>query len=429
MKCTLIKILGFFILISLSQPIIDGQSVSNKHETTAFITPLNQRLDNSLCNFAYSKYIDHQMRRFMLRTELVGVSVAVVKNEKLVYVKGFGYANLENSVEVSPAHVFRIASVSKLITAVAIMKMVEDSLLTLNDKVFGETGIFNDSAYQKIKDPKLKDITIKHMLNHTSGWSQRYGDPMFVPLSIARKMGVEPPVTVDTYIKYVINRRLSYRPGSAYSYSNMAYVFLGEIIKRKSGMSYEDYVKYKVLAPMGITDMHIGHSLEKDKLDNEVTYYEQKGSLQVRSFDGSNVNVPKSYGGNYIELLGPAGGWVASAAELAKFLTNIDGFNKVPDFLSSESVDIMTKQKGNPLGWKDAYGGYWVRTGSYAGTAAMLKRMPDGTEWVFIANTSSWKGPYFSKDINYFMNKIMRKVKKWPNFDLFHHYNYNISSN
>ena len=79
------------------------------------------------------------------------------------------------------------------------MKLVEDSLLTLNDKVFGEEGIFNDSIYLNIRDPKLKDITVKHMLNHTSGWSQRYGDPMFVPLSIAKKMGVEPPVTVDTY--------------------------------------------------------------------------------------------------------------------------------------------------------------------------------------------------------------------------------------
>ena len=131
----------------------------------------------------------------------------------------------------------------------------------------------------------------------------------------------------------------------------MAYVFLGEVIKRKSGMEYEDYVKYKILAPMGIYDMHIGHSLEQDKFENEVTYYEQKGSMQVRSYDGENVRVPKSYGGNYIELLGPAGGWVASAAELAKFITHIDGFSNVPDFLRLESVETMTRQpNGNPLG-------------------------------------------------------------------------------
>ena len=121
-------------------------------------------------------------------------------------------------------------------------------------------------------------------------------------------------------------------------------------------------------------------------------------------------------------MLGAAGGWVASAPELAKLLTLVDGFDAVPDILTKESIKLMTGDLGNPLGWKEAAGGFWYRTGSFAGTAAMVHRRPDGMEWVFLTNTSNWQGPEFSNDINHLMRKLLRKVDNWPEKNLFNYF-------
>ncbi|HPR61460.1 MAG TPA: serine hydrolase domain-containing protein, partial [Prolixibacteraceae bacterium] len=165
--------------------------------------PVNQRLDNHLSDFEYSDYIDAQIMRFMAQSELMGVSVAVIENERLVFARSYGYADQEEGIAMVPGHLFRIASVSKLITATAILKLVESGKISLNDKVFGENGFFNDPQYLKIRDPKLKEITVLNLLTHTAGWSQRYGDPAFVPLAIARIVGDTPPANIDTYLKFV----------------------------------------------------------------------------------------------------------------------------------------------------------------------------------------------------------------------------------
>ena len=90
MKYKLIKIIVFIGCILVPLSVLDGTSEYNSNYTSTFITPLNQRLDNSLSEFSNSKYIDYQINRFMLRTEMVGVSMAVVKDEKLVYAKVLG---------------------------------------------------------------------------------------------------------------------------------------------------------------------------------------------------------------------------------------------------------------------------------------------------------------------------------------------------
>lgn len=418
----IIIILLFLAYVPHSSERVLGYQVNFPDE---LFKPVNQRLANNLSHFEYSNYIDRQVTRFMERSALKGVSLAVVKNEELVFAQSYGYADIENNIETAPEHLFRIASVSKLLTAVAVMKLVEDGKMSLEDQVFGEDGYFDDPEYLKLKDRKLLDIKVVNLLDHTAGWTQRFGDPMFHPVSIAQKMNQNPPATVDTYLKFAVSRRLYYKPGTAYGYSNMAYVFLGAIIEKVSGMKYEDYVRFQILYPNNIYDMHLGRNSFDEKFPNEVRYYEQEGSIKVKACNGDTSLVSKSYGGNDIELLSAAGGWIASAPELAKFMTLIDGFDDVPDILSKESIQIMTEGlgSGNPLGWRDTYGSYWTRTGSFAGTAAVIHRKPDGTQWVFISNTSNWQGPKFSDDIKRLMRRIDSRVKSWPNQDLFNYYN------
>jgi CubicO group peptidase (beta-lactamase class C family) len=266
---------------------------------------------------------------------------------------------------------------------------------------------------------------VRHLLAHAGGWSQRYGDPAFNSLVVARKVGDEAPATIESYYKFIASRRLSFYPGTQSSYSNMGYMFLEQVIATVSGQPYEDFIQDNILIPNGITDMHIGNSYAANKRPNEVNYFEAEGSNLVPEYNGSGRMVAKSDGGNPIGLLSAAGGWICSAVELARLITYIDGQSAVPDILEASSVAEMTDNTyaRGPLGWKTTLNnGSWIRTGSMAGTSAMIKRSNDGLTWVFISNTSSWKGSLLSSDINQLMQRICLKVKNWPEQDLFNYY-------
>ncbi|MGC9344736.1 MAG: serine hydrolase domain-containing protein, partial [Bacteroidales bacterium] len=412
-------VLFFFgeIAISFSDRVEKNSFTENENLSFAL------KLDNDDTDFVQEEYIDRLFESFLDRYSIKGASVAVTEGEKLVYAKGFGLANTENSEQVQPGHLFRIASVSKLITAVAIMKLSEENKLDLDQLVFGEKGILNDEIFSEYKDKRIEKIRIRHLLNHTPGWSRHKGDPVFNSLYIAKKMGFNPPADEDLVIQYALDQYLSYEPGTRYSYSNLGYVILGKIISRISGMPYEDYVVINVLKPMGIHDMHIGKSLYHEKFPNEVHYYEPAGSSMCLAFDGSGRMVPKSYGGNNIELLGAAGGWVASGPELAKFVSAIDGFELVPDFLTDSTIKVMTDPdlSGKGLfGWRGAdRHGTWWRTGTLSGSMAFTIRMENGLNWVVLLNTSGYKRQRLHNKLSRTIFAASYRVKEWPHYDLF----------
>jgi len=385
--------------------------------------PFSLLLDNQKSDFEGTENIDRQVEAFIKRWKIEGASLAVTKDERLVYAKGFGIANKETGEEVKPGHLFRIASVSKLITAIAIMKLNEEGMLQLDDPVFGENGILNDSAFRNYKDPRVEEITIRHLLNHTAGWSRYAGDPIFNPVFIARKMNVPAPASLEHIMQYTLKRKLNYNPGTRYHYSNMGYAILGKIIERESGMPYQDYVVMNLLKPLGIHDMHIGKSYYHEKYPNEVRYHSSAGPMTTRSMDGSGEVVPTYYGGNDMELLGAAGGWVASAPELAKFMTAIDGFDGLPDILASETIFGMVDPvfAGKSLfGWKgiDKYGIWW-RTGYLSGSSALIARQNNGINWVIMINTSTYKQSDIHRFVSAMMFGTIYKVEQWPDIDLF----------
>lgn len=389
---------------------------------TADTRGINFRITNELSEFSGSRFIEHEADMFLRQWNLAGMSMSIVKNGKLVYAHGFGYSDVENKQPVEPGQLFRIASVSKLITAVAIMKLVEQKKITLDSKVFGPKAILKDPVFDKVKDPRLYSITVRHLLAHSGGWTTAYGDPAFNSLVVLEKTGETGAPTMEAYYRFVASRRLHFTPGTAHSYSNMGYMFLGKVIEAVSGQSYENFVESQVLRPAGILDMHIGHSFLAQRRVNEVKYYEADEHAEVPAFDGSGRMVPKPYGGNPIELLGAAGGWIASTPELAKLVVQIDGFKSVPDIISQNLIRQMTENKNfrGPLGWKTTYdNGDWIRTGSMAGTSAIIKRQSNGFCWVVVINSSSWKGPRLPAYVSYMMKKIEQKVTNWPQTDLF----------
>jgi CubicO group peptidase (beta-lactamase class C family) len=427
MRPKLILTISLFVLFFLGEIAITFSSKNDdtRNRPVNDKIPLSYKLSNRLSSDTTTAMVDSNVMKFMEKWNITGASVAITKGGKLVYAKGFGYANEDNHEYVTPKYLFRVASVSKLITAVTVMKLVEDEKLSLDSRVFGKDGILNDSIYLNYKDKRIEDITVYELLNHTSGWTNRKGDPLFNSLYIARKMGVEPPAKIENIIQYALMIGLNNKPGTNYSYSNLGYCILGEVIKKVSGMEYEDYVQFAILQPLGIYDMRIGHSFYEERYGNEVAYYDLSRHSDIWKFDGSKEMAPVPYGGNNIELLGAAGGWVASAPELAKLMVAIDGFSSRPDILSKESIDIMTRSKGMSrklIGWRgtDGYGRWW-RTGTLAGTSALLMRNKDEVNWVILLNTSTRSKSKIHNVLSHTMFKAIRSIDKWPDEDLFNY--------
>ena len=357
---------------------------------------LNQVLHNDSSDFDQLKGLDKKVEAYMRRWELKGASLAITRNDSLLYAKGYGWADQEKDQEMQPSHILRMASVSKLITAVGIMVLQDRDSLSIKDTVFGPRGILNDSLFTTvIKDRNYKKITVEHLLRHQGGF---YRDPLFSSRDVKHQLQLDHPPVKEDFYRLVLARRLKFMPGTSQDYSNFGYLLLSEIIEKVSGMPYEEFIRTQVLAPAGCYDMHIGGNYYEDKLDNEVRYYTHNGDGKfIEDYTDNGVMVERSYGGNNIPLLSGAGAWCASPAELARLVASIDGHPGIPDIISQEAIDQMTEyfdKATYSLGWNDtdpAKG--WSRTGTLSGTCALVRQFPDGECWIMITNTSTYKGP------------------------------------
>jgi CubicO group peptidase (beta-lactamase class C family) len=302
------------------------------------------------------------------------------------------------------------------------MKLVEEGKLTLNERVFGPDAILNDPFFSNPKDKRVYGITVAHLLSHEGGWTSRWGDQMFMPTVVAEKMGVKLPVDTRTIIRFALDKRLHFTPGTGKAYSNLGYSILGLVIEKVSGMPYEDYCKKYILEPIGIFDMSLAHNLPSQKAPFEVSYYEPSDVRLKPSVYGTGELVEPSYGGNDIEALGSAGAWIATAPDLLRLMLTIDGFASKKEILSEQSIRFMTDTENGfaPVGWKGIkINGDWWRTGSFPGSAGMMKRESDSTEWVVLFNSSAWNGPEIYSYINGMMSRVLSQVKQWPGNDLF----------
>ncbi len=380
---------------------------------------INTLITNSMSNLEHTKAFDKEMERFLRRWELKGATFALMHNDSLIYAKGYGYATDNAKSEVQ--NIFRIASASKLITATAIMKLVEQGTLSLDAQVFGREGILCDSIFLDLHKPNLTQITVEHLLRHTAGFSSPHGDPAFSNYTIARLLDKPLPLTLDDMVLYATKSNLRYRPGTSYDYSNLGYLILTKIVEKSTGQEYEKFVKDSILAPAGCYDMHIARNFSKNRRHNEVKYYEVKEAEKVEAYDGSGRLTMKSDGGNNVSLLSGAGGWVASSVELLRFVAAINGNPSKPDILSRETVEIMTEStsQNRPIGWASTRGDEWLRSGSMAGTSALIKQQKNGYTWVFISNYSAWIGPRLSSYISSHITQALAKVKEWPQRDMF----------
>ncbi|HCX99261.1 MAG TPA: serine hydrolase [Bacteroidales bacterium] len=409
-----LSFLLFFLLLDLSFGYSLRSEIGNPDESTP-VAPVVS-LSNDIFDFEELSSFEHTISHFLKHWGVTGASVAIAKDGKLVYAKGFGYANREEQELMQPYHLLRVASVSKLITATAVMKLVEAEKLSLDSKVFGEEGILSDKTQYGYIDSRVEQITIKQLLNHSAGWTTRWGDHLFMHESIARQQGTELPVKKLDVIQFALAKRLHYTPGGHSSYSNLGYLILECIIEKVSSLSYEAYVTQNILNPIGIYDAFIAHNFDNLRYPLEARYYEVPEALEVPAYDGDSKMVLKSRGGNDIRVLGAAGGWVISSVSLIKFLVSIDP-EREGGIISSKSAALLAHSEPgmHPLGWRwiSVDGTRW-RTGSFAGTSALAISRSDGFSYVFITNTSPWVGSKFPYEVNRMMARAFHRVDEWP---------------
>ncbi len=287
-------------------------------------------------------------------------------------------------------------------------------------------------------DPRLKKITLKHLLQHTAGWDRAKAfDPMFRPIVIAKEENVKSPARPMDIIHYMTHQPLQSEPGERYAYSNFGYCILGRVIEKVSGQAYEAFVQKQVFEPIGVKHTQLGHTLTAAK--NETHYFDEKNRT-ANAIMGPNFGkpVPLPYGAWYLEAMDSHGGWISSAPDLVRFAA---AFNQ-PDqckILKADSIKMMFARPEGLAGHdKDGkakvvyYGCGWsVRTvgagkintwhnGSLDGTATLLVRRSDGLTWAVLFNTrNNAKGTYLGGLIDPLVHRAADKVERWPTRNLF----------
>jgi CubicO group peptidase (beta-lactamase class C family) len=348
---------------------------------------------------------------FMKEWSVPGVSVAIAREGRLVYAQGFGQADKSSGAKVTTASLFRIASISKPITSVAVMKLAEGGKLKLTDTVFGSSGILGTTYGKQPYGTNIDKITVQHLLEHTTGWRNDPDDPMFT----------HPDLDQSKLISWMLdNRPLANDnnntpnvPGQSWSYLNFGYCVLGRVIEKVTGKSYSAYVQENVLKPSGITTMQLAGNTQADRRAGEVVYYGQGGEDPY----GWQVNRMDAHGG-----------WLATATDLVRFAVHVDGFPTKPDILNSTSITTMTTastarpvssgNSGYAKGWAIHSDKNWWHNGSLPGTSSILVRRADGFCWAGIINTRD-AGNKTPENLDKMMQDMHSKVDVWPTYDLF----------
>lgn len=377
---------------------------------------------------------DQIITQLMEKWKIPGGVVAVVQDGRLIFAHGYGWADKENRFPVQPDSLMRIASVSKPITAAGILKLVEDGKLSLDAPAMALLPEIQ-SPNGTVADKRFNDVTIRQLLQHAGGWNRDTTfDPMFEPSRVANALDIPKPPSSQAIIRYMLTQPLQFNPGTDSVYSNFGYTILGRVIEKVSGMKYDSYIKTNILKPAGITRMQLGGSLLKDRVKDEVVYYDYPDAPIAAAVFPGEGNVPMPYGGFYIEAMDSHGGWIASPIELLRFVNSLEGRNQ-PPILQPASIQQMLAQptapyaQGKPafyaLGWNvrpTNNNATWWHNGSLSGTSSIMVRAYNGITWAAIFNSRPQNFNAFNGELDTSLWNALNGATALPNHDLFSTY-------
>ncbi len=301
-----------------------------------------------------SDSLDHKLESLWRRGKVVGFGVAVYSADSVFFMKGYGYADRETRRPYTPQTIQKIASVSKLVLGVALMKAQEMNLLSLNDDI-------NKYLHFKLVNPWAIDskITILHLATHTSGMKKSIFDykalffPHHLPVKVKIKFSMKKLVyqilaMVINHNKYMSMQDFLYkvysprgswyfpflnfvytRPGQCWIYNNDDASFVGLAISKASGMPYSKFVHKHIFEPLGMTSTGFDFEMhsQPDSLRSSLYHF--------------GVKIPN----DYILILSPAGGIESSVADFTRFMqATIKGYNNGNKLLSKQSYNFMLKR-------------------------------------------------------------------------------------
>ena len=338
---------------------------------------------------------DDAIVALMRKEDIPGASFALSVRGRLVYSRGYGVVARGTERMVQPDTRFRIASLTKPITATAAMFVLHDrkDVGLLDAPVLDAVNIVPWPGARTAPDERLKRITVKHLLCHAGGWDRdKSGDVMFQQDLLARGLQRSPPLAPRDYLEWGLAKPLDFDPGTREAYSNFGYNLLGRWIEAMTGQRYEEYVRDRVLRPMGLGGMRIGAG-ERSKLGADESDYHQPREFSVtdRLFPDFTPAALDSHGG-----------WVASAPEMVRFAELFD--RERDGGLPSDLAKRMLRRPDPPLGLgkngrRAAFFqglGWMVRPegrastiwhlGLMSGTGATMIRRGDGVAWALLLN-------------------------------------------
>ena len=213
--------------------------------------------------------VDEYIRAEMQAQQIPGLALAVIKEGKMIIARGYGVANVEHQVPVKPETIFQSGSTGKQFTATAVMMLVEEGKLSLDDKI---TKYFPDG-------PEVwQNITVRHLLTHTSGMTDYPQD-----------FDLRRDYTEDELFQRIKSVPLAFQPGEKWSYSNLAYVMLGILIHKVSGKFYGNYLQERIFKPLDMTTARI--ISESDIVANRAAGYRVvNGQLKNQSWVSPSLN-------------------------------------------------------------------------------------------------------------------------------------------
>lgn len=328
-------------------------------------------------------------KQFLDQYKAPGLSVAIARHGKIVYAQGFGVADKKTSEPVTPSHLFRICSVTKPMTSVAIYTLIEQGKLKLDDLVFGPRKLLGKD-FQTSDLPFVEEITIHHLLTHTAGgWSNSKNDPMFANSRFNH----------HELIAWTLkNCPLENKPGTQFAYSNFGYCILGRVVEKVSGKSYEKFMRDEIFAKCGVQNMQLAGNVLAERAKDEVVYYDQTGE--------------DPYGWN-VRRMDSHGGWLGTPGDVVRFAIHVDGFDYLPNILRKETIALMTAgsaaNPGYASGWMVNSAHNWWHAGNLPGAVSFLVRTKRGMCWAAFANTRCPGGV----DLDDLMWKMAKVVPAW----------------
>jgi len=277
----------------------------------------------------------------MRKYKVPGLAISIFQDDQTIYSKGFGARDLDKFLPMTPQTLIGIGSITKSLTAIGIMKLVERGKISLDDSVSKYLDFAPFTTHP--------DIQIQHLLSHSSGVPAADGGLASLFFTFGDYKKVYPATTREDFIAHLGEPEdfIIFKPGEKFYYNNDMFTCLGFIIEKLSGSAYPEFIRKEILDPLEMTRAVFSkEDFEKDPLDNKISGYlpEKEGDLMV----------PKKHSVPLYDYLNAPGGLYVSMEEMmhyAQFLLQ-KGKYKENQILSSESIDeIWTPRISSPYGY------------------------------------------------------------------------------